>query len=173
MGSFQRQESQAGLQTKEVPGVFGTPKSAEIAQGIEGRIGRQSPLQQILEGALLQGQTTAGETGLSSAISDIVGGGGQDLSKALATALVSERQTGIGGLQRGATLQQAENEQAIRGLLELAGLAMPQVVGGQVSRGVSGPPGLFGDPVSQFASSGDISSFYDPRKIFKPRGGLF
>lgn len=138
MGGASRSTSQSELMAKEIPGVFGTPEAGARARRAEGLLGAESPLASILQSVLSGGQT-AGERGFAGTIGDIVGAGGQDLSKALAASLVSQRQGDIGNILGGARGQQMEQLGAVRGLLELAGLAMPQVVGGQVTRGETAP----------------------------------
>ena len=138
MGGVSKSDTNLQLATKEIPGVFGTPESARRAGQAESLLGRQSPLAGLLQNILSGGQT-AGEAGFAGTIGDIVGGGGQDLSKVLATNLVSQRQGDIGNILRGGRGQQMEQLGAIRGLLELAGLAMPQVVGGQTVTGRTAP----------------------------------
>lgn len=150
MGSVSSGKSETGIATKEVPGVFGTPDAARIAGQIQGRIGRrgESPLSALLSQALTGGPTAA-EGGLQQAVSQAIGGG--DITQALAPSLLSARGSGIAGLlQALGTQQQAGTEQrgqSLQGLLELAGLAMPQVVAGQITKAESKP---------------DIKGFLDP-----------
>ena len=138
MGGVSRSTSQQQIAAKEIPGVFGTPEAGARAGQAERLLGAESPLAGLLQSVLSGGQT-AGERGFAGTIGDIVGAGGQDLSKALAASLVSQRQGDIGNIMGGARGQQMEQLGAVRGLLELAGLAMPQVVGGQVTRGETAP----------------------------------
>ena len=56
------------------------------------------------------------------------------LAQTLAPALVGLRQQRVGELQTGAGLDVQRRGQTIQGLLELAGLAAPQTVGGNVSK---------------------------------------
>lgn len=144
MGSISTSKSKQELQTKKIPGVFGTRASARVAGAARGQIGQrsESPLSAFLTQALTGGQTAA-ETGLQSAVSEAVGGG--DISQALAPSLIQARGSGIANLlQALGTQQQAGAQgrgQTLQGLLQLAELAMPQVIAGQATRGKSGPPG--------------------------------
>jgi hypothetical protein len=145
------QKSETGLAAEEVPGVFGTPKSRRIAELAQARIGQrgESPLSALLSQALTGGGPTAAEAGLQQAVGQAVGGG--DITRALAPSLVSARGSGISGLlQALGTQQQAGTEQrgqSLQGLLELAGLAMPQIIAGQISKAESKP---------------DLKAFLDP-----------
>jgi hypothetical protein len=145
MGSISSSKSKQELVTKETPGVFGTPDAARVAGAARGQIGQrtESPLSAFLSQALTGGGPTAAETGLQQAVSQAVGGG--DISQALAPSLIQARGSGIANLlQALGTQQQAGAEgrgQTLQGLLQLAELAMPQVVAGQVTKGKSGQPG--------------------------------
>ena len=144
MGSIQTQKSKQELVTKETPGVFGTPEAGRVAGAARQQIGQrgESPLSAFLTQALTGGPTAA-ETGLQQAVSQAVGGG--DISQALAPSLIQARGAGIANLlQALGTQQQAgaqQRGQTLQGLLQLAELAMPQVVAGQVTAGKAGPPG--------------------------------
>lgn len=158
---MQKQESKVGLATKEVPGVFGTPDAKRIAELAQSQIGQrgESPLSALLSQALTGGGPTAAETGLQQAISQVVGGG--DISKALAPSLVQARASGIGGLLQALGVQQQagaeQRGQTLQGLLGLAELAMPQVVAGQITEGVSEP---------------DIKAMLDPGGFLTKQAGI-
>ena len=150
MGSLQKQESKTGIATQQAPGVFDTPESRRIAELAQARIDQrgESPLSAFLTQALTGGPTAA-ETGLQQAVGQAVGGG--DISRALAPALTQARGAGIANLlQALGTQQQAGvggRGQTLQGLLQLAELAMPQVIAGQITKAETKP---------------DISAFLDP-----------
>jgi hypothetical protein len=143
--------SKSSFQTKSLPGIF-------EAQGSAKRIG--ASLEDILSGIQTGGQTqaqlqqetlrpefgaqSASEQALLEQIMSLTGGKSAArglgpatqgaLAQDLAPALIGLRESRLGGLRGAAGIEQAGQAQAIQGLLELAGLAAPQVVGGQVSK---------------------------------------
>jgi hypothetical protein len=143
MGSVSSGKSKSGIATKEVPGVFGTPDAARIAGLAQEQIGQrgESPLSALLSQALTGGGPTAAETGLQQAVGQAVGGG--DISQALAPALIGARGSGIANLLQALGTQQQTGAQGrgqtLQGLLQLAELAMPQVVAGQITKAESKP----------------------------------
>ena len=150
---FSGSTSKSKFVTKQLPGLFGAEggtfgagrriggKAEEVLGGGEGAF------QQPLEQAVLRpefGPTTAAETNLLESLSGLTQGTAAlrglgpatpaALAQTLAPALIGLRQQKVGELQAGAGLDVQRRGQTIQGLLELAGLAAPQTVGGNVSR---------------------------------------
>ena len=124
------------LQTRQFPGVFGSPESADIASQLRGLISApretqpfapQSASEQAIIDSLIdltQGQTAT--RGLGPATQG-------SLAQAIAPTLTGFR-------QQEAQLGQQRRAADIGALLELAGLAMPQIIAGQQTRQTG--PGL-------------------------------
>lgn len=138
----------------QFPGVFGTPDSARIAGNLEQLLGSgisSSPFRQPLVQSILNpefGPTTASEEALLDTISQRTQGASAlrglgpstpgALAQNLAPALIGLRQQRIGNLSGALGQDIGIRGQDIQGLIELAGLAMPQIVGGQKSKGNGG-----------------------------------
>ena len=144
------------FQTKELEGIFGTGEKREASR----RLG--TTLEQLLTGAQEQqpfAPQTASEQAIISSLIDLTQGQTAvrglgpatqgSLTQAIAPTLVGFRESEAQrGLQR--------RQQDIAGLLELAGLAAPQVLGGQVSK-TTGPgllSGLLGGLTSGVGQAG-------------------
>ncbi len=142
---------------KEFPGLFGTPEGARVGGKLENILGRpafDSPFSQPLEQALLQptfGPETASEQALLGSIMDVTAGRGAvrglgaptqaSLAQSVAPQLIGMRQQGIenllGAQGQDITAGLGERGQTIGGLTELAGLVMPQLIGGGTGTGKS------------------------------------
>ncbi len=153
-GFFGTGGTKSELQVKELPGIFGAGEDpSRLATAAETLLGPQAGFLSQLQQELAQptfGAQTAGEEALLSSIQAATQGATAArglgpatqgaLSQALAPTLVGLRQQRVGNLAQALGLEQAGRGQQIGGLLELAGLAAPQVIAGQkqVTRG----PGL-------------------------------
>lgn len=124
------------------PGRIGGQLESLLGEGVRGAFG------QPLEQALLQpefGPTTASETAVLESLMDLTAGRGAvrglgaptqaGLAQTIAPTLVGMRQQGIQNLMGARAQDVGVRGQDIMGLLELAGLSMPQLIGGQESRG--------------------------------------
>ena len=147
MGSFGKQKS--SLQTQQFPGLFGTDVGSGIGQQLQDIFGGgQSQIGSQLINELLNptfGATTASEQSLLDSVIGQTGGrtaarglgapteGG--LAKALAPELIGMRQGRITNLLGALGAERGFRGQDIQGLLELAGLSMPQIVAGQRGSG--------------------------------------
>lgn len=162
-GAFEGGGTTSELQTKQFPGVFGTPESGRIAGQLEALLGQgQSPFlqqfQQELGGGF--GPQTGSEQSLIDAIMSQTQGQTATrglgpatqgaLGTAIAPTLVGLKQQRLQSLLGGAQAGLGQRGQTLGGLLELAGLAMPQIIAGQ--RGETTAPGIGRELLSGVAS---------------------
>lgn len=157
---FSGSKSSSKFVTKQLPGLFGGEGGDVFGAGrrIGGRAeevltgpAEQGAFQKPLEQAVLRpefGPTSLAETNLLQSLSGLTQGTAAlrglgpatpaALAQTLAPALIGLQQQRVGQLQAGAGLEQQRlgqrRGQTISGLLELAGLAAPQTVGGNVSK---------------------------------------
>lgn len=142
---------------KQFPGLFGTPEGARIGGQLESTLGGPgftSAFSQPLEQALLSptfGPETASEQALLGSIMDVTAGRGAvrglgaptqaSLAQSIAPELIGMRQGRIenllGAQSQDITAGLGGRGQNIGGLIELAGLAMPQLIGGSTGTGKS------------------------------------
>ena len=149
MGSTSRSQETTEFQTKEFPGLFGTTEGRRIGGQLDQLLGSQSVFGQQLQQQLTQPtfQPTEAERNLiQSAISGIQG---QTAVRGLGPATAGAKAQGVAPLvqglqgQRVSNLQQAFAQDVEAGagqaeaLLQLAELALPQILAGQTgtSRG--------------------------------------
>jgi hypothetical protein len=147
MGSFGKQKGEArgGLETRIFPGAFGQPEAQRLARSLEDLLGAPTPTAGFRPQSAAQQQLIRDLTEQVSGQAAVRGLGrptGASVAQAIAPTLVGFQQA-----QQQADL--ARRAQTIQGLLELTGLALPQIVGGQTTRerqrgfqlGVAAPTG--------------------------------
>ena len=154
---FSSSKQSTGFQAQQLPGLFGQGRQFEPGreigqqlQSVLGGISPESAFQQPFEQSVLSpefGPQSLAENELLNSLAALTQGTSAlrglgpstpgALAQSLAPALIGLRQQQVGNLQGGAQLDLARNQQLIAGLLELAGLAIPQTVGGQVGSGRS------------------------------------
>lgn len=174
MVSFQKSKTQQELESILGPSIFATEEGGRIAQQLEAILGGElpvSPFQAPLQAGLTQPGVVSPQeadfiravTGISGAATPGRAATAASLREALAPATTQFRRGQIGALQTALTgAQEAQLGQRglqIGGLAELAGLAAPQIIAGQVSRGRAGPPSPFGTKEIRDPRSG-----VDPRR---------
>lgn len=144
-GAFDPGGTTSDLQTKQFPGIFGAGADPRRLATAAERLLQQpggflGQLQQEL-GQPTFGAQTAAEEGLLSAIQSATQGATAArglgpatqgaLAQALAPTLVGLRQQRVSNLAQALGLEQAGVGQRVGGLLQLGGLAMPQIIAGQ------------------------------------------
>jgi hypothetical protein len=117
---------------RQFPGAFGaSPESGRLAGSLE----------DILSGGTRFEPRSMSETNLINSLADLAGG--RSAVRGLGAPTAGSVAGAIAPTLVG--LRQGERGQNIQGLLELIGLAMPQVVGGQRTRGRQFQFGLGGE----------------------------
>ena len=142
------------------PGAFGgsshfwTPESGDyeassiLANRASDMIGAASPFSKSLEDSILHpsyAPTSAADTAMLNDVMDATGGRTASrglgapsqtaLAEAIAPQMMQNRQNQIANLMGAQGLAQQGQGQNLQGLLELIGLAMPQVMGSSYSQG--------------------------------------
>lgn len=146
--SSSSQTSQPQFQT--FPGAFGYGQSAGLMNQAQGIINQQSPYSGALQQSILNpqfGPATTAESNLLNSLMDLTSGRTasrglgaptqESLAAGIAPEMVGLQQSQIQNLMGGQGLTQALQGQNLNALLNMVGLAMPQVVGGNVTKGTS------------------------------------
>ncbi len=159
MVSASKSKSQSELEARLGPSIFATEDSGRIARQLEALLGGGlpvSPFQAPLQQALTQpGAVSPQEADFIRTVSGISGAAtpgaratAASLREALAPATSQFRRGQIGSLQQALlSAQEAALGQRglqVGGLTQLAELAAPQIIAGQVTSGRGGPPSPFG-----------------------------
>ena len=158
MVSIGKKKEKSQLQTQQVPGAFGGGEDAQrLAETLEALLGTSpvSSFQQSLSDAILKpGDAAANQQALMTAALGATQGAGPQTSeagiqRALAPSFLQQNQQNISNLQRAVTGEQqsllTDRGTTAKGLLGLIGLAMPEIIAGQLTKGTSKPPNPF-DP---------------------------
>lgn len=183
MVSASKTKTQSELESQLGPSIFDTEDGRRIAQQLEAILSGGlpvSPFQAPLQEALTQpGVISPQEADFIRTVSGISGAAtpgraatAASLKEALAPSISQFRRGRIGALQAALTgAQEAALGQRgldIGGLAQLAGLAAPQLIAGQVSAGRGGPPSPFGTKAIRDPRTG-----VDPRRIGGAIKGAF
>ncbi len=160
MGTLGGSRQSSDFNVQQFPGLFGSPEGQRVGGTLESLLGQgtggsafANPFQQAVLNPQF-GPTTGSEQGFLKSIMDLTQGAAATrglgpatqggLAQNLAAPLMQLRQQQIGNLGQGIGQDLQARGQDIQGLIELAGLVMPQLVGGNTSSGKSGQFGIAG-----------------------------